>query len=166
MNTCKCGAPAHLSYDECLPCLKERIRQDGFCAPALERFEVFGFVVDRTNFRQACIWARALESPTSKHGWSKGLQMFAESPAAQFLFMVAEDKHRVELAAPMIGLVANLKDLANDMKYWAPKCDGRPGSVFMLLVDEKTGARLNKILGTTPDRMLKIPATAGHEAIA
>jgi hypothetical protein len=119
-------------------------------ASLLEPIKFLGFVIDRANIEQAAVWPPSLESPTSKHGWSKGLQLFEESPTAKYLFMVAEDKHRVSLAAPMIGLLDTGRELTAAMKLYAPKA-AHFGAAWLFMIDEKVGARLGKIITAVRD---------------
>jgi hypothetical protein len=116
-----------------------------FNESALENIKFLGFVVDREHFRQATHWPQALESPTSKHGWSTGLRLFEANQDNRYLFMVAENKERIKRAAPVIGRLDTQKSLTDAMKQWAPK-GAHLGCVWLFMVDEKLGARLGKIL--------------------
>jgi hypothetical protein len=131
-------------------------------ASLLEPIKFLGFVIDRANIEQAAAWPQALESPTSKHGWSKGIQLFAESPTAKYCFMVAEDKRRVELAAPMIGLLDTGRELTAAMKRYAPM-GAHVGGAWLFMLDEKVGARLGEIITAVRD---VAPIVVPYEAFA
>ena len=128
----------------------------------LEKIEFLGFVVDRDHIKDAVHWPPILESPTSKIGWSRGLHTFNAEPAYRYLFMAAENKHRIKVAAPVIGMLETEKGLVDAMNVWAPK-GARFRSVWLFMIDEKLGERLGKILSAHNNNVP--PKVLLHEAV-
>jgi hypothetical protein len=112
--------------------------------------DVIGFIADQDHIAQARSAAEKLCKGRRGDGWTHGVNLFEQTPAMDprlarpYLLMVAADRERCRLAAPVVLVVENLEGLLAAVGCYADNVVGR--GMWLKFVDEATGARINPLL--------------------